>query len=139
MNPISVFGAADGALRLLDYSSNIIKAALKSIESPDGVPVSMIEMETVAEGLAESIKQLYRDAGQECDKTLMAICRLSCNIAQFFLTVAGAFKQSVLGGERKMVSDVLREVGWERSMKALQGRFSELQLRFKRQVEMESQ
>lgn len=101
MNPISVISAPAGAMRLLDYSCNIVKVALKWIESPDGAPFGMHEMETAAEDLAESIQQLSRDAGQEGDKVLMAICASSCEIAQALLTVAGAFKQIVLGGNER--------------------------------------
>ncbi|KAI8654355.1 hypothetical protein NCS56_01392700 [Fusarium sp. Ph1] len=139
MNPISVFSATAGGMRLLDYSCNIIKVASKSIESPEGVPIDMHEMETAAEDLAESIKQLSIDACQESDKALMTICALSCDITQAFLAMAGAFKQNVLGSKREIVSAVLREDGWERNMKAFQGRLLELQLRLRRHVEMESQ
>ncbi|KAJ4215791.1 hypothetical protein NW759_009652 [Fusarium solani] len=139
MNPISVFSATAGTMRLLDYSCNIIKAASKWIESPEGVPIDMHEMETAAEDLAESIKQLSIDACQESDKALMTICASSCDITQAILALAGAFKQNVLASKREIVSEVLREAGWERNMKAFQGRLSELQLRLRRHVEMESQ
>jgi hypothetical protein len=139
MNPISVFSTTAGAMRLLDYSCNIIKAASKWIESPEGVPIDMHEMETAAEDLAESIKQLSIDACQESDKALMTICASSCNITKAILALAGAFKQNVLASKREIVSEVLREAGWERNMKAFQGRLSELQLRLRRHVEMESQ
>ncbi|RSM11841.1 hypothetical protein CDV31_006609 [Fusarium ambrosium] len=138
MNPISVFSAAGGAMRLFNYSFNIIKAALKLIESPEGVPADLHDIETAVNDLAESIKQLSVDAHQERDKFLVAICASSCDMAQGFLTVIRVFQQSVMGSERETVSKALREAGCQQSIEALQARLSRLQLLLRDRIEMET-
>ncbi|RSL73994.1 hypothetical protein CEP53_000591 [Fusarium sp. AF-6] len=138
MDPVSVFSAVGGAMRLFNFSCNIIKASLKLVESSDRVSADLHEIETAVDDLAESIKQLSVDASQERDKALIAICASSCDMAQGFLTVVRAFKQIVVGSERETVSEALQEAGWEQSMEALQSRLSRLQLPLRDHVEMES-
>ncbi|RSL73492.1 hypothetical protein CEP51_011756 [Fusarium floridanum] len=138
MNPVLVLSAAGGAMRLFNYSCNIIKAALKLIESPEGVPADLHEIETAVNDLAKSIKQLSVDAHQERDKFLVAICASSCDIAQGFLAVVRALQQSEMGSTRETVSEALWEAGEEQSMEALQAKLSRLQLLLRDRIEMET-
>ncbi|KAH7139704.1 hypothetical protein B0J13DRAFT_67245 [Dactylonectria estremocensis] len=138
MDPVSAFGTTVGALQILDYSMKIIKTASKLIESPNGVPAEMHDMETAAQDLVDSIKRLSTDPAQEHGSALKAICASSCKIAEELLMTIEAVRVDAAGSKCKIVSRTFRTIRGENKTKALQDRLSNLRRQITTHIAIES-